>query len=408
MKILVLDTIHGGTEIAAAYRARGHDVDAVDVYRHESDVTVDDALHRNYNCIIAPVHLDPDHPLLKKDPSRVISHHEAVRRILDDRIPSRFIEITGARGKTTTALALAACLPGKGVVHTSGGTFLVPENTKLWKRSITPASVIPAAEYAYNEERWLIAEESLGVTGAGNLAILTSPEDYPVAAGKQQALGIKIQSADNSKQVLVTSGISASRKPGWIDVSETADVAGERGILHYNGKTAEFTSPLLHLAGYQVPLMLAGTAALILGGIPEKLSGFTAIPGRLSVEKSGDRIIVDNSNSGTNAGTTKEAAILARRVRPDPDLGLTLVIGQEAHAVCEGFSPESVNEAIREIGPRKIILVDGEKHLRDSVILKNTLNTIPWEEAGSMEEGKEKALRNGETGPVVLAVKRWR
>ena len=33
MRVLVLDTIHGGDDIAAALRRRGDEVDAVDVYR---------------------------------------------------------------------------------------------------------------------------------------------------------------------------------------------------------------------------------------------------------------------------------------------------------------------------------------------------------------------------------------
>ena len=34
MQILVLDTIHGGTEIGAAFAAGGNSVDMVDVYRN--------------------------------------------------------------------------------------------------------------------------------------------------------------------------------------------------------------------------------------------------------------------------------------------------------------------------------------------------------------------------------------
>ncbi|MEN6610886.1 MAG: coenzyme F430 synthase [Methanoregulaceae archaeon] len=407
MNILVLDTIHGGTEIAAAYRARGDRVDAVDVYRGESGVSEEDALHRAYDCVIAPVHLDPGNRLLRDNSSRVISHHEAVRRLLGDRIPTPFIEITGARGKTTTALALATCMPGKGVVHTSNGTFLVPEQTLLWKRSITPASVLPAAEYAYGQRRWLIAEESLGVTGAGNLAIITSPEDYPVASGKKRALALKTGSAERAARVLTTEGISLDN-PDRLNLPDVANVEGDRCRITYGGKTAIFTTPLLRLAGYRTPLMLAGTAALILGGDPDRLSGFPAIDGRLAVEHTGGWIIIDNSNSGTNAMTTREAAELARSICGETGFPLTLVIGQEAHAVCEGFSPESVGETIREIRPDRVILVDGEHCLSGSRVVRDAIGHCPCEEAQSMAEAKLKAADTGERGLVVLAVKRWR
>lgn len=407
MNILVLDTIHGGAGIAAAYRARGDRVDAVDVYRGESGVSEDDALHRAYDWVIAPVHLDPGNRLLRNNSSRVISHHEAVRRLLGDRLPAPFVEITGARGKTTTALALAACIPGKGVVHTSNGTFLVPEQTLLWKRSITPASVLPAAEYAYRQGRWLIAEESLGVTGAGSLAIITSPEDYPVAAGKERALSLKVRSAGQAARVLTAGGISLTH-PGRVNLPDTASIEGDQCRVTYGGKTAVFTTPLLRLTGYRTPLMLAGTAALILGGDPALLSGFPAIDGRMSVEHEGERIIVDNSNSGTNAMTTRDAAELARNLCGNPDLPLTLVIGQEAHAVCEGFSPESVGESIREIRPDRVILVDGEQGLAGSPVVMEAIGNRPWERAETMADAKMKAAETGGAGPVVLAVKRWR
>ena len=129
MRILVLDTIHGGKQISRAFAARGDAVDLVDVYRGETAVDVKTALSRTYDLIVAPVHLDPDHPLLKHATVPVISHHEAVRQLLGDDIPRPMIEITGARGKTTTAHALASLLPGKGILHTSNGTFRFPEKT---------------------------------------------------------------------------------------------------------------------------------------------------------------------------------------------------------------------------------------------------------------------------------------
>ena len=77
------------------------------------------------------------------------------------------IEITGAQGKTTTAHALAHILPGKGVLHTSTGTYAYPTKDLLGKKSITPASGSAAVRYANQMPGWLVAEISLGVTGAG-------------------------------------------------------------------------------------------------------------------------------------------------------------------------------------------------------------------------------------------------
>ena len=80
MHILVLDTIHGGKQLSETFTARGDQVDLVDVYRGESIVDIRTALSRVYDLIVAPVHLDPDHPLLKHAQVPVITHHEAVRQ----------------------------------------------------------------------------------------------------------------------------------------------------------------------------------------------------------------------------------------------------------------------------------------------------------------------------------------
>ena len=126
MHILVLDTIHGGKAIGLAYSARGDHVDCVDVYRGDSKTDITTALTRNYDLIVAPVHLDLGHPLLNFITAPIISHHEAVRELLGENIPEPMIEITGTQGKTTTAHALAFLMPGTGILHTSTGTYQYP------------------------------------------------------------------------------------------------------------------------------------------------------------------------------------------------------------------------------------------------------------------------------------------
>ncbi len=188
MDILVLDTIHGGNTLGKAFSARGDRVDCVDVYRNGSAVNVETALTRTYDLIVAPVHLDPDHPLLRFSPAPVITHHEAVHRLLGKHIPHPMIEITGAQGKTTTAHALAFLMTGPGVLHTSTGTYLFPEKRLISRSGITPASVLAAADLAHSIHGWLVAEESLGVSGAGDLSIITSPAITPLPREKNRLL----------------------------------------------------------------------------------------------------------------------------------------------------------------------------------------------------------------------------
>ncbi len=89
MRVLVLDTIHGGAELAVALRGAGHQVDEVDVYLGQAGISIEEALVRTYDLVTAPVHLDPDHPLLRRH-GPAVSHHEMVKWVLDGRLPHPF------------------------------------------------------------------------------------------------------------------------------------------------------------------------------------------------------------------------------------------------------------------------------------------------------------------------------
>ncbi len=384
MRVLVLDTIHGGAELAVALRGAGHQVDEVDVYLGQAGIPVAEALVRTYDLVTAPVHLDPDHPLLRRH-GPAVSHHEMVKWVLDGRLPHPFIEITGARGKTTTAHALAGLMPGPGILHTSTGTYRYPERERLWKKSITPASLIVAAREAERIGGWLVAEESLGVTAAGDVAVLTSPEDYPVAAGKKQAIVEKCRLLSRARTVVLPPGIDLS---GGVAADEIVSFDGQVCRYEGCGIAGTFANPLCTLAGYRTALSLAAATACVLGIDPAPLAEFAALPGRMAARREGDLLIVDNANSGTNMATTAEAARYARELSGSETL--TLVIGEEARAVCEGFSPGDVRRAVSAVGPTATVYV-GEGHA-----------------AATLEAGLALARSITPAGAIVLAVKTWR
>ncbi|MCU0631136.1 MAG: penicillin-binding transpeptidase domain-containing protein, partial [Methanoregulaceae archaeon] len=240
MDLLVLDTIHGGKEIGDALVAKGHHVDMVDVYHGAGSDGSLSLESSSYDRVIAPVHLDPDHPVLKKlQNTPRISHHEAVKWILGENLPSALVEITGAQGKTTTAHAIAHILPGCGILHTSRGTFRYPEKEKLFQRSITPASLLLAVNLARELGGWLVAEESLGVTGAGDLVVITSDLDYRCAAGKKSAFAIKMDSSLRARRILVAPGVYSSR-PDTVHADTVVRIDGNRSDYNYNGIVGSF------------------------------------------------------------------------------------------------------------------------------------------------------------------------
>jgi len=404
MNMLVLDTIHGADIIGKEFAARGHRVDTVDVYRNRSAVDVPAALSQTYDLVIAPVHLDPGHPLLQSQPAPVISHHEAVRLLLGQPVPEPMVEITGAQGKTTTACALAHTLHGPGILHTSAGTFLYPERQLLWKKSITPASVLAAADKAREIGGWLVAEESLGVSGAGSLAIITSEKDYLCAAGKKSALAEKLRSARDCQKVLLAPSIQPETA-AMVQLDRIACCEGTRCRIDTGEMTGTFENPLLGLRAYRIPLMLAGAAACLLGTDPAPLSTFQPVDGRLSVRYEGSVVILDNSNSGTNVSSTIEAADYARALSGETEL--TLVIGQEPGdgAVCEGFSDDQIMDAISAVRPSRIIIVGTTRIRKQDLRIPEP---APLTHALTRAAAEESARALTSHGSVVLAVKTWR
>ncbi|HXW99289.1 MAG TPA: coenzyme F430 synthase [Methanomicrobiales archaeon] len=439
MEILVLDTIHGGTELAGALARAGHRVDTVDVYRGEEGIPPQQAARGRYDLLVAPVHLDPSYPLLSQVQAPRITHHGAVRMLLSGKTPHPMVEVTGARGKTTTAHAIAhglkgpgvqargapspvqrgPCPPGQeeplrapspladpssfgpGILHTSPGTFRYPERRLLWRRSITPASVIPAAAEAAKIGGWLVAEESLGVTGAGDVAVLSSAEDYRMAAGRRSALAAKLEGMRDAPVAVVPEGVRFDH-PRLVDAGEAVTWDGERFTYDHNGIRGEFRNPLGELDAYRSAISLAAAALCALGIDPAPLATFAGVEGRLSLERKDGVIIVDNSNSGTTAETTDDAASYARAASAGG--WITLVIGEEDRTVCEGFPPEAMAGSIRRIHPDRLILV-GERGrgVRPEGFGKRVAYT------DTLEAGRALALRETPAGgAVVLAVKTWR
>ena len=406
MHILVLDTIHGGKAIGEAFAARGDHVDCVDVYRGQGGIDGKTAMSRDYDLVVAPVHLDPDHPLLHFSKAPVITHHEAVRHLLKGNIPEPMVEITGAKGKTTTAHALAFLMPGNGILHTSSGTYRFPERRWLSRYSITPGSILAAAISARDIHGWLIVEESLGITCLGNLGIITSGEDYSFAAGKKSALASKIASARGCKNLLLAQNIPADSAGHVTHIEDVARCEGTECTVTIGKKRSRFSNPLLAIPGYQTSLVLAAAAAMILGLDPSPLSSFTAVPGRMSVSREKGFFVIDNANSGTNVATTIEAAQYARSISGTNDI--TLVIGQEEGdgAVCEGFSIDQIKAAIEQIRPVRVVRVGKvpEQELHELSQSEPFISAS----ATTLKEAYDTALAITRTGSIVLAVKTWR
>jgi hypothetical protein len=286
-------------------------------------------------------------------------------------------------------------MEGPGILHTSMGTYRYPGRELIGRRSITPASLVPASREAVRMKGWLVAEVSLGFTGGGDLGIITSADDYLFAGGKRHALPEKVRSGQGLPSLLAAPGITS---PGLVRVEEIATVDGEVCSVRDGGPG--FRNPLLRIEGYRTPLMLAAAAGWMLGLDPSGLASFAPLEGRMKVSRAGPLFIVDNSNSGTDRTTTLLAARYAREASGEERC--TLVIGKEEGAVCEGFPQEDIEAAITAIAPASVILV-GEGYG-----LVGVPGGVPLFRAADLNEGKERALRETPEGCIVLSVKSWR
>jgi hypothetical protein len=203
--------------------------------------------------------------------------------------------------------------------------------------------------------------------------------------GKKQAIAEKCRLLSRARTVVLPPGIAL---PGGVAADGIVSFDGPVCRYEGCGISGTFTNPLCTLTGYRTPLMLAAATACVLGIDPAPLAGFTALPGRMAARREGDLLIVDNANSGTNMATTAEAARYARELSGSE--ALTLVIGEEARAVCEGFSPEDIRRAVSAVGPTATVYV-GEGHA-----------------AATLEAGLALARSITPAGAIVLAVKTWR
>lgn len=377
MRVLVLDTIHGGAVLAEALLRHGDDVDAVDVYRGIV-MPVRDAEQRGYDLVAAPVHLDPDHPLLSM-PVQKITHHQMVGRIFPP-CRARIIEITGAHGKTSVAYAICSILPGKTILHTSTGTWLYPDRRLLFKKSITPASILFAAAAAEAEGAdWIVAEESLGICGVGELAVLTSDLDYPIASGKKSALAAKRSTLSSCLHVLCP---KSCVQPGMYAPEEYVRIDGDR---FSTADTGSFRSGCADIPVYRNALMFAAAAGAVLGLDISPLAGFSGVPGRMFYREVDGVPVLDNANSGTSPDNIAEAfAYLQKRTGKE----IVLVVGEGGHAVCEGLSPGEIGELVDRLSPHDVIYAAGE----------------------SFDELERQAVSRAKTcdAAVLLCVKTWR
>lgn len=449
-KIAVFDINHGGLSIAKQLAKHGITAVAFDVYQKtppekvkefadvsgiQTTANVSD-LTEDFDIVCLPVHLNPENEFYKKAAELelpMMTHHEMVGRLLrsDPRIADRYlVEITGVRGKTSTAVLLAQMLSYKNrvLLHTSEGmTFW---DSGRYERiepgiSITPAYIPDLADMAFEKKYMpdtLIFEVSLGFTGAQDIGILTEAQpDYVIAGGALTSTDAKTKMISRSKEgsifvinyddletvkdyiredqelvVFDDYGTAVEEKtPTDVYVNITTGTDEELVADIESSRTGVFFRAPLSF-GYDVnayrTAMAAAVAAALELDVPESqiievISNFKGVKGRMKEYEENGRLILDNSNSGLTIETAETAIqyMLEKymgKKSPEYDSSIsrniTLVIGEDEKTVCEGLEPHDVEE----------LIVNYRNEIQNVILVGKRMK--PFTEIHSVHEGFEK------------------
>ena len=429
--VAVLDTIHGGRQICKKLREIGADAVAIDIYRESP---APDAID-SFDVVISPVHA---HTVLTARAGAlgipVLTHHQAVGQLarqtttLQDAL---VFEVTGVKGKTTTASLLGVAFSDRKLLTLTSRGLEIRENGKYVAKkqlSITPANILTALdlvrEFDFNPEV-CIFEVSLGGTGLADVNILTtlSPE-YSIAQGTKTSTFAKLQMLSNAKanSCLVMSTATGSLadpgrclntfgdegatvryeniEPGEVTIaySDLARIDGGR----VSGEVRFTPTGCYDLASYQDALLCFVTAALSSKLDPEviahKLAHFKGVMGRMSAAVIKKRLLVDNSNSGLEVTSIKRAIRYGLTLKKAGHKAV-LIIGVEAKNVCDGIAPEALAPLAEEAALDDVVVVgDQMRTSRANVVRSNDL---------------ESALRAAlaltkERDVIISCVKMWR
>ena len=481
-KIAVFDINHGGLSIANRLKKYGAEVSVFDVYEKASaenlkkyadeneyrvSASAEDLEKGDFEIACLPIHLSPENIFYKKAEELglpMITHHEMVGRILrsDERVADmNLIEITGVRGKTSTAILLAQMLAYKNkvVLHTS-------EGLSYWEKgkremiapgiSITPAYIPDMIDIIINrgyKPDILIFEISLGYTGAQDIGVLTEAQpDYLIGGGTLSSTDAKTKLISRSKEgslfvinyddletiekfirkdqeliVFDESGAGIEdQTPTDVYLNVVIGKEGTQAVDIESSRAGVFFRVELN-KGYDIHSYKTAMAAAVATAlesdiseaqIAEVISSFGGVEGRMrEYEENGCRIM-DNSNSGLtihSAETSLNYMVEKYLNKKSPNYdaenigNVWLIIGEEDKTVCEGLEPKDIEEFLRNCaGEIQNTILVGSRIKMHIKYLKNAdgLEEPAFEAAlyaDTFKDGMKTALKNAKEGDIIIA-----
>ncbi|MDO5848270.1 MAG: coenzyme F430 synthase [Methanobrevibacter sp.] len=457
MDCLIIDATHGGVKLAAEFSKldKYENIYLYDIYNtlNEEEITKLtlkevkirklEEIESDELIVVYPIHL----PLSKNEIIEkiecteldFITHHEAVKLLLKDffkkypKIPK--IEITGVKGKTSSVFMLKEILKDlHPLILSSLGIIQVRDNHEIRLKknvSITPANIKEAVDLAYRIDNpacnWgckkneitdfinygsLILESSLGVTGIGDVGLLTNiVENYPIAKNRSDAKTAKSQvfrcgkiaikketldkhyndESDRFKDKINTFSIDDEKSNVHAkDINYDIDGTSLK-VIYENVKTINdnLLSGCLEIESFAMGphhienILGVITTALTLEtsetDIINGLANYKGIEGRTNIRNVGDLKIIEEINPGINTKAIEFSIDMLK----NPEK-YCIIIGGDYGITCEEIDEEKVAGLLNENVDLNLILTGevgrniNEKLNKSATFIENYNDAIKY------------------------------
>lgn len=392
---LIIDATHGGVKLASEFKKQNpsNKVYIYDIYNTLKPTQIKDL--KNLNIIIAnldeiedvdylnviyPIHLPlTENEIIAKinNPNinfNFLTHHKAVKLLIND-LDCLKIEITGVKGKTSSAFILKEILKNYNTLLLSSLGLIYNDEIIQKDISITPANIVNALDICKNKDFEIaIFENSLGSSAIGDVALLTNiAENYHIANNLRDASVAKGQIFDNDLIAIKLETLNKYYKNQSLDKINTFSINNESANLYcldidYNLKNTKlkikynnlktinsnFVNGELEVSTfapgkYHVENILGAICVALACEIPKNsiingLKDFKGLPGRTNIRKIKGKTIIEEINPGIN---TKAIEYSINMIEKPEEY--SIILGGDYGITCEEIDEEKVANLLNNI-----------------------------------------------------------
>ena len=425
MNNLVIDLTHGGVKIAISLAKKDKNVLAYDLYNTLKGI--DAKMLEVYGVeliqleelsdfkgdmnIIYPIHMPLSFDEIESfNPNlnyTFQSHHEIICEILKDwgeDIP--IVEITGVKGKTTSAFMLKEILIDENPLILSSLGALLYENKKeiILKKdiSIAPANIKETIDLAYkianpickiaegtvvseNLRKYnsAIFESSLGVSGIGDVGLLLNiVENYPIAKGRSTASEAKKQvfrcrcvciqkealdkyyhevkhektnsfSLTDDKANLFVSDVEYGLDQTVLEITYNEVKTINDNVISGEMQVKTFAPGPHHVSNVLGVVLTCLSLEIDSEKIMEGLKNYKGIPGRTTKRTIVNSTIIEEINPGLNTEAIKESVNMIQDLKD-----YYISIGGDYGITCEEIDEEKLSDFLNTLNTD--IILTGE------------------------------------------------